>query len=52
MPQVDVTGERVDFLAVDQDLHARDRRQVDGQRVDDRVDREQLVERPARMLRR
>src|SRR5205823_10181594 len=27
MPQVDVTCERVDFLAVDQDLHARHRRQ-------------------------
>ena len=47
MPQVDVTCERVDFLAVDQDLHARDGRQVHGQRVDDGVDREDLVERAA-----
>ena len=50
MPQVDVSGERVDFFAVDEDLHARDRRQVDRQRVDDGVDREELVERAAGML--
>src|SRR5262245_28751743 len=34
MAQVDVTCERVDFLAVDQDLHPRNRRQIDGQGVD------------------
>ena len=39
-----------DFLAVDQDLHARDGRQVDRQRVDDRVDGEELVERAAGVL--
>src|SRR3954447_17672119 len=33
MPQIDVPGERVHFLAVDQDLGALDRRQVDGQHV-------------------
>ena len=48
-PQIDVAGERVDFLAVDEHLHARDRRQVHGERVDDRVDGEQLVERAAGM---
>ena len=50
MPEVDVSGQRVDFLAVDEDLHARDRRQVHRQRVDDRVDGEELVERPAGVL--
>src|SRR5215210_2452579 len=47
MPQVDMTGERVDFLAVDQDLHARDGGQVHRHRVDPGVDREDLVERTA-----
>src|SRR5215207_204811 len=47
--EVDVPGQGIDFLAVDQDLDAGDRRQVDGQGVDDGVDGEQLVERPARV---
>ncbi len=50
--QVDMTGQRIHFLAVHQDLHAHDRRQVHRQRIDDRVDRQQLRERAARMLRR
>src|SRR5690349_17834678 len=49
LPQIDVAGEGLDFLAVDEHLHAGDRGQVDGERVDDRVDREQLVQRPAGM---
>ena len=49
MPQVDVTGQCVDLLAVDENLHPRDRRQVHGDRIDDRVDREELVERAAGM---
>src|SRR6476659_5209591 len=51
MPQVDVTCESVDFLAVDEDLHVGHGRQVDRECVDDGVDREDLVERSARMLR-
>ena len=35
MPQVDMTRECVDFLAVDEDLHARHRRQVHRERVDE-----------------
>src|SRR5687767_534025 len=50
MTKVDVAGQRVRFLAVDQNLHVRDRRQVDRERVDDGVDGEQLVERAAGML--
>ena len=42
-PQVHVPGERFDLLAVDQELNGRDRRQVRGERIDDRVHREQLV---------
>ena len=48
-PQIDVAGERVDLLAVDEHLHRRDRRQVGGQRVDDRVDGQQFVLRAAGM---
>ena len=40
-PHVDVAGERVGFLAVDEQLHALHALQVGGDRVDDRVDREQ-----------
>ena len=47
MSEVDVSGQRVDLLALDEDLHARDCRQIRRQRVDDRVDREELVEGPA-----
>ena len=36
MPEVDVSGQRVDLLALDEDLHALDRRQVGRERVDDR----------------
>ena len=50
MAQVDVAGERVDFLAVDEDLHALDRRQVDRDRVDDGVDGEQFVEAAAAVV--
>src|SRR3954469_23230980 len=49
MPQVDMTRECVGFLAVDQDLHARDRGQVDGQGVDQGIDGEDLVQRAAGM---
>ena len=41
--------DRVDFLAVNQDLHALDGREVGGDRVDDRVDGEQLGQRATRM---
>src|SRR5262245_52156338 len=51
MPQVHMTRECVDFLAVHENLHARDRRQVHRQRVHDRVDRQDLVERAPRVLR-
>src|SRR5215471_6989986 len=51
MPQVHMTRECVDFLAVYQNLHARDGGQVDSQRVDDGVDREDLVKRAAAVLR-
>src|SRR3954462_3533744 len=49
LPQIDMAGERLDFLAVDEHLHGGDRGQVDGERVDDRVNSEQLVQRPAGM---
>src|SRR5215218_2312039 len=52
MPQVDMTCECVDFLAAHENLHALDRRQVHGEGVDDRIDREDLVQRSAGMLRR
>src|SRR5690349_14977337 len=39
MTQVHMTRECVHFLAVDENLHARDGRQVHRQRVDDGVDR-------------
>ena len=51
-PQVDVAGERVHFLAVHQNLHRRDIRQIHRDRVDDGVDRERFVERSAVMARR
>ena len=51
MPQVDVPGKRVDLLAVDQNLHALYRRKIRRQRVDDGVDREELVERSASVVR-
>src|SRR3954469_25906791 len=47
--QIDVTGERLDFFAVDEHLHCGDRRQVVGERVDDGVDGQEFVERAARM---
>ena len=50
MPEVHVTRERVHFFSVDEDLHALDCGQVDGDRVDDGVDGEDLVERAAGML--
>ena len=49
LPQIDVAGEGRHFLPVDEDLDRLDGGQVDGQRVDDRVDREQLVQRAARV---
>src|SRR5690242_9040061 len=39
LPQIDVTRERVDFLAADENLHAQDRGKIDRQRVDDRIHR-------------
>ncbi len=45
--QVDVARQRVDFLAVDENLHGGHVGQIDGERIDDRVDRENLVERTA-----
>src|SRR5439155_18390173 len=50
MAEVDVSGERVGLLAVNQDLHARHRRQVHGEGVHDGVHGEQLVECAAGML--
>ena len=50
-PEVDVARQCVHFVAVDQDLHGRDRRQVISDRVDEGVDREDFVERSARMIR-
>jgi len=44
-----VSGKRVHFLAVDENLHGCHRRQVRRQRVHDRIDGEQLVQRAARM---
>ncbi len=43
--------EGVDLLPVDQDLHGGDCGQIVGQRIDDGVDREDLVERAAGMVR-
>ena len=40
--EIDVSCDRVRFLAVHQDLHAADGWEVGGDRVDDRVDGEQL----------
>ena len=40
---------RVHFLAVNQDLHALDGRQIGGDRIDDRVDGEELGEGATRM---
>jgi hypothetical protein len=51
LPQVDVTCERVDFLAVDEDLDAQDRRQVHRQRVHDCKHRQRFEKRAARMVR-
>src|SRR5262245_21671213 len=50
-PQIDVTGERVDLLAVNENLHRGDRGKIRGHRVDDGVNRQQLVDRAAWMLR-
>src|SRR5258706_9155649 len=47
--QIDMPGERIRFLAPDEDLHAPDRREVRGDGVDDRVDGQQLGRRSARM---
>ena len=47
-----MTGKRVDFFAIDEHLHRRDRRQVGRERVDDCVDRQQLVHCAAWMRRR
>src|SRR5450759_3804968 len=44
MPQVDVTCECVDFLAVHENLHPRDRGEVHCEGVDDGVDREDFVD--------
>ena len=49
MAKIHVAGQRVHFLAFDEDLHARDRGKIDRQGVDDRVDREELVEGAARV---
>ncbi len=46
---IDMAGDGVDFLTVDQQLDTLDRRQVGGDGVDDRVDRQQLGQRPAGM---
>src|SRR3954471_22631408 len=40
--EIDVTRKRLDFFAVDEHLHGGDRRQIVGERVDDRVHRQQL----------
>ena len=45
--EVDVPGKRINLLAVHENLHGRDVRQVDGHRVDDGVDRQGFVERSA-----
>jgi hypothetical protein len=44
-----VARERVDFLAVDEELHGGDCRQIRRHRVDDGVHREQLVDGAARV---
>ena len=46
-----MAGKRIHLLAVHENLHSRDGRQVDRQCVDDRVDSEQLVERAAAVVR-
>src|SRR5215217_3578202 len=46
---IDMAGDGVDLLAVDEDLDALDRWQVGGDGIDDRVDREQFGQRPAGM---
>src|SRR6187402_2448631 len=51
MPQIDMTCECIDFLAVHEDLHSLDRGQVHREGVDNRIDREDFVERSARVLR-
>src|SRR3954465_4617732 len=48
-PEIDMAGQRVHFLAVDEQLDVGDGGQVDGERVDDRIDGEQLVDGAARM---
>ena len=50
--QIDVAGQRVHFLAVNQDLHSADRRQIIGQRVDNGIHGEDLVDRPSGMIAR
>ena len=49
--KIDVAGERVGLSAVDENLHLLQRRKIGEQRVHDRVHREQLLRRSARMLR-
>src|SRR5262249_43320643 len=51
MPQIDMTRERIDFLAVHEDLHARDGRQIHREGVDDGIDGEDFVERSSWMFR-
>src|SRR5579863_4932091 len=49
--QVKMSDESVDGAAVDEDLHGREVRQVDGDGVDDREHGQGFVERPARVAR-
>src|SRR5436190_19705589 len=51
MPQVGVTCECVDFLAVDENLDPRHGRQVHRERIHEGVNGEDFVERAARVLR-
>ena len=51
MAQIDVAGQRIDLLAVHQNLNSRDARQVDRQRIDDRKDGQRFVERSASVSR-
>src|SRR5215813_2872392 len=47
--KVNVSGEGVDFLPIDQQLHPCDRGKVEGERVNDGVDRQHLAQRTTRM---
>src|SRR4051794_10771379 len=49
LAEIDVACERVDFLAVDEQLHRRDRGKIRSERVYDRIDRQQLVLRSTRV---